>query len=223
MNPAAIVDYGAGNLFSLKNALDYIGLPSRITRDARQIENASGVFLPGVGAFPDAMEKLCGSGLIPALKAAAGTRPFMGICLGMQILFETSEEFGSTPGLGLLTGGIVRLRPGEIPIAYGLPEAGTERRSLRTERLKIPHMGWSDLILDRECPLTAGLPARPFVYFVHSYKAKPAPECLIAHTDYGQTVPGIVGRGQLFGCQFHPEKSGEAGLEILRNFKALCQ
>ena len=193
----AIVDYGAGNLFSLKNALDYIGARSAVTSDPAVLEKSAAVLLPGVGAFPDAMEKLNAAALTAPLRAAAQAKPFLGICLGMQVLFETGTEFVQTPGLGLLPGRVVRLR------AEGLP---------------IPHMGWNSLRLHADSPLLAGVDAGSYVYFVHSYRADTAAGVVLADAEYGEQVPAVVGRGQVFGCQFHPEKSGEAGLTILRNF-----
>ena len=193
----AIVDYGAGNLFSLKNALDYIGARSAVTSDPAVLEKSAAVLLPGVGAFPDAMETLNAAALTAPLRAAAQAKPFLGICLGMQVLFETGTEFVQTPGLGLLPGRVVRLR------AEGLP---------------IPHMGWNSLRLHADSPLLAGVDAGSYVYFVHSYRADTAAGVVLADAEYGEPVPAVVGRGQVFGCQFHPEKSGEAGLTILRNF-----
>lgn len=193
----AVIDYGAGNLFSLKNALDFLKLKSINTKDKTEIEAADAIILPGVGAFADAMEKLERAGLVSLLRQQAKEKPFMGICLGMQLLFEQSEEFGVTQGLSLLPGNIVKLSGSGV---------------------KIPHMGWSDLRLKNKSPLTEGLKEGSFVYFVHSYAAQTPPQTVIADTYYGQDVPAIVGRDTVFGCQFHPEKSGEVGLRILENF-----
>ena len=193
----AIVDYGAGNLFSMKNALDYIGARSIITSEPEALERSAAVLLPGVGAFPDAMNKLRAAALTGALCASALRKPFLGICLGMQALFELGPEFSETPGLGLLPGRVVRLQ------AAGLP---------------VPHMGWNSLRIRAATPLLDGVDAGSCVYFVHSYRADTDSACVLADTEYGETVPAAVGRGQVFGCQFHPEKSGEVGLTILRNF-----
>ena len=193
----AIVDYGAGNLFSMKNALDYIGARSIITSEPEALERSAAVLLPGVGAFPDAMNKLRAAALTGALCASARRKPFLGICLGMQVLFELGTEFSETPGLGLLPGRVVRLQ------AAGLP---------------VPHMGWNSLRIRAATPLLDGVDAGSCVYFVHSYRADTDSACVLADTEYGETVPAAVGRGQVFGCQFHPEKSGEVGLTILRNF-----
>lgn len=191
------MDYGAGNLFSMKNALDYIGARSIITSEPEALERSAAVLLPGVGAFPDAMNKLRAAALTGALCASARRKPFLGICLGMQVLFELGTEFSETPGLGLLPGRVVRLQ------AAGLP---------------VPHMGWNSLRIRAATPLLDGVDAGSCVYFVHSYRADTDSACVLADTEYGETVPAAVGRGQVFGCQFHPEKSGEVGLTILRNF-----
>lgn len=193
----AIVDYGAGNLFSMKNALDYIGARSIITSEPEALERSAAVLLPGVGAFPDAMNKLRAAALTGTLCASARRKPFLGICLGMQVLFELGTEFSETPGLGLLPGRVVRLQSAGLPV---------------------PHMGWNSLRIRAATPLLAGVDAGSCVYFVHSYRADTESACVLADTEYGETVPAAVGRGQVFGCQFHPEKSGEVGLTILRNF-----
>ena len=195
----AIVDYGAGNLFSMKNALDYIGARSIITSEPEALERSAAVLLPGVGAFPDAMNKLRAAALTGALCASARRKPFLGICLGMQVLFELGTEFSETPGLGLLPGRVVRLQ------AAGLP---------------VPHMGWNSLHLNRpDDPLLAGVREGDFVYYVHSFYATGCGEALAASSDYGGvTVAGAVRRGSVCGTQFHPEKSGAVGLRILRAF-----
>ncbi len=191
-----IIDYGAGNLFSVQNALNYLGLENRISRDPADIRSAEGLILPGVGAFPDAMRMLNASGLTDIIREEARKKPFLGICLGMQLLFETGYEFEETAGLGLLPG-IVR----KIETSY-----------------KIPHMGWNSLDFHRPCPLLEGVQEGESVYFVHSFQAQTKPECLYATCDYGTEIPALVGEGTVFGAQFHPEKSGETGLTILRNF-----
>ena len=197
----AIIDYNVGNLFSVKNALDYIGLPSVITRDADEIGRADAVILPGVGAFPDAMRELADTGLIGTLREQAAAKPLLGICLGMQMFFETGYEFEPCDGLGLLGG-----RVDKIP-------AGA---------LKIPHMGWNSLKFQKSCPLLAGIPEGTYVYFVHSYMAFAEEGDIAAYTEYGGKVTALVQRGNVYGAQFHPEKSGEAGLAMLRNFGRLA-
>jgi glutamine amidotransferase len=195
----AIIDYGAGNIFSVKNALDFVGEPCELTDDAAVIENADRVILPGVGAFPSAMEKLSKTGLIPAIKKAAREKPFLGICLGMQILFDKGFEFAETDGLGLIGGEVKKI-----------PDKG----------FVIPHMGWNSLRSVNACPLTENLGENPFVYFVHSF----AGQCknradLAAVCDYGDEITALVWDGKYtFGSQFHPEKSGDTGMKILSNF-----
>lgn len=196
----AIVDYGAGNLFSIKNALDYLGFPNFVTDRPSEIEAADRLILPGVGAFPDAMKMLDQKGLTEVVRGEAEKKPFLGICLGMQMLFEESLEFSVTGGLGLLPGRVEKLcAPG----------------------YKIPHMGWNELVFQNECPLLAGIPEGTFMYFVHSFYARPRQEHLAAWVEYGERVPALVYRGQIFGTQFHPEKSGAAGMQILKNFCGL--
>lgn len=202
MGYIAIVDYGAGNLQSVRNSLDYVGAASRVADSAACIEQAAGVVLPGVGAFPDAMDALHASGLLDAVKRAAAEKPFLGVCLGMQMLFERSTEVRPCDGLGLLRGEIGRI---ETP-------------------LKLPQIGWNALEVLRPNKLTEGVKTGDYVYFVHSFMACPASaDDLSAVTDYGTAVPAIVARGNLFGCQFHPEKSGEVGLRMLRNFIKLTE
>lgn len=203
----AVVDYGVGNLFSLRSSLDHIGCDSRVTSDPAEISAADGVILPGVGAFADAADKLRSTGLGSAVTdaALAGT-PLLGICLGMQLLFEKSCEFGEHDGLGLIPGKVVPLR-GAIPDSY-----------------KIPHIGWNSLIYpdSERCPLFADTPEGTYVYFVHSFYAVCPPENLAASTDYGAVITAAAYNGNIYGTQFHPEKSGEAGMAILRSFKKIC-
>ena len=197
MSYIAIVDYGAGNLMSVHNSLDFLGYENKIAASPEVIEQAAGVILPGVGAFPDAMDALHASGLTDAVLEAAKTKPFLGICLGMQMLFEESDEVRPCKGLGLLPGRIERIRT----------------------RLKLPQIGWNALDILRPNAMTEGVQQGDYVYFVHSFMAVPAEEGdLAAVTDYGARVPAMVARGNLFGCQFHPEKSGRVGLSILRAF-----
>lgn len=196
----AIIDYGAGNLFSVKNALNYIGAESVITKDPAVLESAERIILPGVGAFADAMKKLGETGLIGTIKEQAKKKPLLGICLGMQMLFDKSFEFGETDGLGLIPGTVELMTP---------------------PGLAIPQIGWNRLIYNEKCALLDGLGEEPYVYFVHSYAAVCGSGNVAAYTDYGSNVPACVFSGNVYGCQFHPEKSGETGLQILRNFLAL--
>lgn len=202
MSYIAIVDYGAGNLMSVHNSLDFLGYENKIAASPEVIEQAAGVILPGVGAFPDAMDALHASGLTDAVLQAAREKPFLGICLGMQMLFEESDEVRPCKGLGLLPGRIERIRTS----------------------LKLPQIGWNALDILRPNAMTEGVQQGDYVYFVHSFMAVPAEEGdLAAVTDYGARVPAMVARGNLFGCQFHPEKSGKVGLEMLKNFAKLTE
>ena len=196
----AIVDYGAGNIFSVKNACDYLGVSAKLTSDANEIRNADRIILPGVGAFPAAMNMLNSSGLTDVIREEAVKKPFLGICLGMQMIFSKGYEFEECDGLGLIDG---------------------EVRLMTPEKLSIPHIGWNKLEKNRECPLMAGLGDDEYVYFVHSYAVKCADEDVAAYCEYGDKVTALVGRGTVFGAQFHPEKSGTAGLKILKNFAEL--
>lgn len=197
----AIVDYGVGNLFSLGRSLEKIGARARVTGDAEEIAAADRIILPGVGAFADAAKKLEGSGLDKVITecAKSGT-PILGICLGMQLLFDKSLEFGEHKGLGLIHGEI-------RPIAETVPE-GT----------KIPHIGWNSLNIKRVSPIFKYIKNGDFVYFVHSFYAAECEDNVIADTDYGAPLTAAVAAGNVFGCQFHPEKSGDVGLAILKAF-----
>ncbi|ETT71989.1 imidazole glycerol phosphate synthase subunit HisH [Paenibacillus sp. FSL R7-277] len=198
----AIVDYGMGNLHSVSKAVERLGYTSLVTSDAAEILAADSVILPGVGAFGDAMEHLRESGMDDVVRAAASAgQPVLGICLGMQLLLRSSEEHGEHKGLGLLPGAVVRFAP--------------------RDGYKVPHMGWNKLSFRQpESPLLAGL-TEGHVYFVHSYHALAADSDLLAVTDYGHPVTAIVGRGNVYGMQFHPEKSGELGVKLLGNFLRL--
>ena len=208
MRKTAIIDYGVGNLFSLSSSLHYIGHEAVVTRDADEIRAAARIILPGVGAFGDAADKLAATGLVPVLReqVAAG-KPLLGICLGMQLLFEKSYEFGEHQGLGFIPGSVCPMEP-------DLDALGAH--------LKIPHMGWNALTVRRpDCPILANTPDGTFVYFVHSFYAKDCAEAVAADAEYGVRVPAVVSHGNVYGCQFHPEKSGQAGLAILRAFTEL--
>ena len=200
----AIVDYGVGNLFSLKCSLDAIGAEAVVTGDAAVLRNAGKIILPGVGAFEDAARKLQSTGLDTVIKeeAAAG-KPILGICLGMQLLFEKSYEFGEHQGLGLIPGSVV-------PMAGFIPA-----------KLKIPHIGWNALRFQKSSPLFRFIREGDHVYFVHSYFAAHCDEFVIADTEYGQYLTAAVQNKNVFGCQFHPEKSGTVGLNILKAFAQL--
>lgn len=200
-----IIDYGVGNLFSLKSSFEAIGAQTFVSGNADELEKADKLVLPGVGAFGDAAEKLRSSGLDSFVRrqAARGV-PLLGICLGMQLLFERSFEYGEHEGLGLLKGQVV-------PMTERLP-AG----------LKIPHMGWNSLrICKEDSRLFANTKEGDFVYFVHSFFAENCDESLAAATEYGTSITAAVEQGNVFGCQFHPEKSGPIGLNILRSFAQL--
>ena len=194
----AIIDYGAGNIFSVKNALDYLGLESALVKDEKSVREADAVILPGVGAFPAAMEMLERSGLIGTIKEEAAKKPFLGICLGMQLIFSKGYEFEECDGLGLI--------PGDV-------------RKIDAPDLIIPHMGWNRLEKQNDCPLLENIGDDEYVYFVHSYKAQCEDRYIAAWSEYGGKVPALVYDGKyVFGAQFHPEKSGETGLKILRSF-----
>ena len=197
----AIIDYGVGNLFSLARSFAAIGEEVDITSDPEKICAADKILLPGVGAFGDAADKLRSTGLnqIVVQQAQAG-KPLLGICLGMQLLFEQSLEYGSHKGLGLIPGRV-------IPIQQVIPQG-----------LKIPHMGWNALDFQQESPLLSKIKDGDFVYFVHSYCAVDCEDSVIATADYGAPVTAAVQKNNVFGCQFHPEKSGTVGLNILRSF-----
>ena len=208
----AVLDYGIGNLRSAEKALQHLGAPAVLTSDPAAALGAAGVVLPGVGAFGRCMEALRVSGLEPVVRdaVAAGT-PFLGICVGMQMLFEASDEAPGVAGIGLLDGTVRRLPPGG-------PGVSPEGRALR-----LPHMGWNDLDVRPGSQLLAGLPERPYVYFVHSYAPDPADPSVVAATaDYGGPVVAAVERQGLWATQFHPEKSGANGLAVLANFVRAC-
>ena len=199
----AIIDYDAGNLKSVEKALLYLGQDVLVTRDREKILSADKVILPGVGNFGDAMEKLKGYGLEEVIRETARQgKPFLGICLGLQLLFERSTEAPGVEGLGILKGEILRI-----------PDR---------EDLKVPHIGWNSLKLQNQGRLFAGLEEEPYVYFVHSYYLKAAdPQIVKAVTEYGVRIDASVESGNVFACQFHPEKSSRTGLKILKNFAEL--
>lgn len=200
----AIIDYDAGNIKSVEKALLLLGQEVKITGDAEEILNADKVILPGVGAFGDAMANLKKRGLDEVIRKVAGKgTPFLGICLGLQLLFESSDEAPGVKGLGILPGEILR-----IPPAQGG---------------KIPHMGWNSLHLENNGRLFCGIEEQSYVYFVHSYYLKAGEEDIVkASAEYGVHIHASVEKGNVFACQFHPEKSGDVGLQILKNFVDLC-
>ncbi len=200
----AIIDYGVGNLFSLKSSLKEIGAEAVVTSDEKVIAEADRIILPGVGAFEDAARKLRESGMAEVVKreASAG-KPVMGICLGMQLMFDVGYEYGVHEGLGLIKGSV-------RPIADVIP-AG----------YKIPHIGWNLLKFRKESPLFKYIKEDDYVYFVHSYYAAECDESVIAVTEYGAELTAAVANGNVYGCQFHPEKSGEVGMKILKAFVEL--
>lgn len=198
----AIIDYGAGNLFSVKNALDFLKIGSVVTSDAALLEQADALILPGVGAFPDAMAMLENSGLVPVIQALAEQKPLLGICLGMQLLFETGYEFRETKGLGLIPGTVIKIDGGS---------------------LKIPHMGWNSLEIVNPCPLTAQTREGDYVYFVHSFRADTDDAYISCRASYHESIPALVRRGNIYGAQFHPEKSGAVGLAMLKQFAEVAR
>lgn len=200
----AITDYGVGNLFSIKSSLDVIGVESTVTSDEAVLRSADKIILPGVGAFRDASKKLMESGLDKVIiEEAKKGKPILGICLGMQLLFEKSYEYGEYEGLGLIKGEI-------RPIADVIGEG-----------LSIPHIGWNPLIIKKETPLFKYLKNGDCVYFVHSYYAANCDESVTATAEYGCELTASAEKDNVFGCQFHPEKSGKAGLSILKAFSEM--
>ena len=199
----AIIDYGVGNLFSLTSSFKYVGADVVVTSSIDEIKKADKIILPGVGAFGDAIKKLKDTGLDKiVIEEAKNGKPLMGICLGMQLLFEKSYEYGEHDGLGLLKGSVVPME------------------NYIDKDLKIPHIGWNALSIKKESPLFKYLKNGDCVYFVHSYFAKNCDESLLATTEYGKELTAAVAYKNIYGCQFHPEKSGEVGLKIL---KAFCE
>lgn len=199
----AVIDYGAGNLFSVCNALKYLNIPHEITKDAEVINRADAVILPGVGAFPAAMESLRQTGLIGTITDNAAKKPLLGICLGMQMLFDRSDENGECNGLSLI--------PGEV---HRIP----------SKRVIIPHMGWNELVITQDSPILKGIEKPIFTYFVHSYQVYCEERNIIAYCDYDGKIPALVSDGKfVFGAQYHPEKSGEKGLQMLKNFEEMTK
>jgi glutamine amidotransferase len=198
----AILDYGMGNLRSAEKALEHVGVTAKITRDPVEVQAADGVILPGVGAMPRAMERIREYGLeeLIAERRRAGV-PILGICLGLQLLFESTSEFGGSGGLGLLGGPV---------------------EALEAEGLKVPHIGWAPVRWERESRLVEGLPSGTPFYFVHSFAPRPHGEDLLGTAEYGSRFACAAERENVFGVQFHPEKSSSAGLRLLANFAGIC-
>lgn len=201
----AIVDYGVGNLFSLSSSLKALGLSAEVTGDGEKLRAAERIILPGVGAFGDAKAKLEATGLVPVLQEEARKKPLLGICLGMQLLFDRSFEYGEHSGLGLVSGQVVDLR-----------------NDLTDKTLKVPHMGWNSLQIQKSDPLFRYFRNGEYVYYVHSFYAKDCAASTLGTSQYGNVaVTGVVRNGYVWGTQFHPEKSGDAGLRLLKAFAEL--
>ena len=207
----AVIDYGVGNLFSLLSSLNYVGLHTKLTNDIEEIKNANGIILPGVGAFRDAIGNLEKYGLKETLiNEARKGKPFLGICLGMQMLFEKSYEYGEYEGLGLINGTVEEIK----------------KYILENSDLKIPHMGWNSLIINerfKNDKILKDVDNNEYVYYVHSYFAKTDMKNIVTYSEYGTKIPGIVKNENVYGMQFHPEKSGDTGLKLLKNWGELIK
>lgn len=204
MGTVAIVDYGVGNLKSVANALSYLGCSSCITADPAELERADAIILPGVGAFPDAADRLRSGGLDQHVLAQGQKKPVLGICLGMQLLFEKSYEYGEHQGLGFVQGEVCPLEP-----------------DLKDPALKVPQIGWNALHILRDDPIFQYIQEGEYVYYVHSYYGRHCTASTLAVSDYSIPVTGVVRAGKVYGTQFHPEKSGDTGLRILKAFAEL--
>ena len=200
----AIIDYGVGNLFSLRSSLASLGLEAAVTADPAALQAADRLILPGVGAFGDAMARLEATGLVPVIRAQAEKKPLLGICLGMQLLFEKSYEYGEHAGLGFVKGQVCPLQP-----------------DLADPSLKVPQIGWNALQIVRDDPLFRYVKNGEYVYYVHSYYGKNCAQSTLAVSDYSIPVTGVVRAGNVYGTQFHPEKSGDTGLRLLKAFAEL--
>ena len=207
----AVIDYGVGNLFSLLSSLKYVGLDTKLTNDIEEIKSAKGIILPGVGAFRDAIGNLEKYGLKETLISEAKKgKPFLGICLGMQMLFEKSYEYGEYEGLGLINGTVEEIK----------------KYISENSNLKIPHMGWNSLIINerfKDDKILKDVDNNEYVYYVHSYFAKTDMKNIVTYSEYGTKIPGIVKNENVYGMQFHPEKSGDTGLKLLKNWGELIK
>ena len=207
----AVIDYGVGNLFSLLSSLNYVGLDTKLTNNIEEIKNAKGIILPGVGAFRDAIGNLEKYGLKETLiNEAKNGKPFLGICLGMQMLFEKSYEYGEYEGLGLINGTVEEIK----------------KYISKNSDLKIPHMGWNSLAINdgfKDDKILKDVDNNEYVYYVHSYFAKTDTKNIVAYSEYGTKIPGIVKNENVYGMQFHPEKSGDNGLKLLKNWGELIK
>ena len=207
----AVIDYGVGNLFSLLSSLNYVGLHTKLTNDIEEIKNAKGIILPGVGAFRDAIGNLEKYGLKETLiSEAKNGKPFLGICLGMQMLFEKSYEYGEYEGLGLINGTVEEIK----------------KYISKNSDLKIPHMGWNSLMINnrfKNDKILKDVNNNEYVYYVHSYFAKTDMKNIVTYSEYGTKIPGIVKNENVYGMQFHPEKSGDTGLKLLKNWGELIK
>ena len=199
-----IIDYGVGNLFSLRSSFAAIGVEAFVSGDAAELARADRLILPGVGAFGDAMQKLVDTGLVPLIREEVQKKPLLGICLGMQLLFDESCEYGTHQGLGFVSGKIASLA-----------------EDLQDKSLKVPHIGWNALKIVKDDPLFKYVQDGEYVYYVHSFYGKNCEASTLATSEYGLTVTGVVRQGLVWGTQFHPEKSGDTGLRLLKAFGEL--
>lgn len=202
-----VIDYSVGNIHSIKSALDLIGIENKVSSDPKDIQECDGLILPGVGAFRDAINSLEATGLVPYIRqAVAQGKPLLGICLGMQLLYEKSFEFGEFEGLGFLKGEIHPMKP-----------------DMENQKLKVPHMGWNKLTYNQDDSITKNIKEGDYVYFVHSFYAKSDWSEVVAYADYDVKIPAIVKTGNVYGMQFHPEKSGDVGLNLLKAYGELIK
>jgi glutamine amidotransferase len=220
----AVIDYGAGNLRNVCKALEHVGITPTLTSDVREIARADKIVLPGVGAFADCRQGLKSRGLFePLREIARDGKPLLGICVGMQLLFDAGEEMGEWEGLGLIGGRVVRFRFAQIAqianAEFRIENGSPSQFSILNSQLKVPHIGWNQLCLKQSHPLLKDVPDGGYAYFVHSFHALvDDPTHVLATTDYGYEFASVVARDNVWGIQFHPEKSQDVGLQMLRNF-----
>jgi len=211
----AIIDYGVGNLFSLQSSLKFLGLQAAVTNQEQDLIAADKIILPGVGAFSDAIRKLRNTGIVDTLLTQAKSgKPILGICLGMQLLFDKSFEYGQHTGLGLIPGFIGSIQE-------DLPERASDGGEAQPYKLKVPHIGWNSLKIEKEDPIFKYIESGDFVYYVHSYYAKECSENIIGSSNYDIQIPGVMRNKNVYGMQFHPEKSGATGLNLLKAFNEI--